>query len=272
MNTAKTTVFALIAAAFPFAAMAQNSNAPAPNMYDRNVYQQQRIEQGLKDGSLNVQEAAQLERGQSRIDRMESRAAADGRVSDAERARINEAQNRQSAAIDRERNDSQRGNPNSVSSQRMQQDVQRNVNEQRRIANGVESGQLTNREASRLERGESRIAGREARAGRDGHIDRYEQRGIQRAENRESRAIHHERHDGQTRGGQHGQWNHQGHGSANTGWNHHGNTPSTVASQTSVSTPRSGSQSAQTSASTPRASTQVAQASGSRGGSHSGRR
>ena len=87
MNFTKSTIAVLIAGAFPFAAMAQSST---PNMYERNVYQQQRIEQGLRDGSLTVQEAANLERGQSRIDRMESRAAADGRVSDAERARINE--------------------------------------------------------------------------------------------------------------------------------------------------------------------------------------
>ena len=75
----------------------------------------------------------------------------------------------------------------------MQEDVQRNINEQSRINRGVESGQITNREASRLERGESRVFGREARAGADGRIDRYEQRGIQGAENRQSRAIYNER-------------------------------------------------------------------------------
>ena len=219
MNFTKSTIAVLIAGAFPFAAMAQSSN---PNMYERNVYQQQRIEQGLRDGSLTVQEAAQLERGQSQINRMESRAAADGRVTDAERARINEAQNRQSDAINRERNDNQRGNPNSHSAQRMADDVQRNANEQRRIADGVRSGQMTTREAARLEQGQSRISGMEARAGRDGRIDRYEQHRIQGAENHQSRAIHHERNDGQRRGGydnhrggrdfhrggqQHGQWN-----------------------------------------------------------------
>lgn len=219
MNFTKSTIAVLIAGAFPFAAMAQSS---PPNMYERNVYQQQRIEQGLRDGSLTVQEAANLERGQSRINRMESSAAADGRVTDAERARINEAQNRQSAAIDRERNDNQRGNPNSGSAQRMADDVQRNANEQRRIADGVRTGQITSRETARLERGEARITGMEARAGRDGRIDGYEQRRIQGAENRESRAIHQARTNDYNRGGydnhrgghdfnrggqQHGQWN-----------------------------------------------------------------
>jgi hypothetical protein len=42
------------------------------------------------------------------------------------------------------------GNHNSASSQRMQGDVQRNINQQNRVEQGVQSGQLTNKEASRL--------------------------------------------------------------------------------------------------------------------------
>ena len=283
MTFTKTAAAALIASAFPFAAFAQSphaGNAPAatPSMYDRNVYQQQRIEQGLKDGSLTVQEAANLERGQSRIERMESRALADGKLTDAEKARIAEAQNRQSAAIDRERNDNQRGNPHSASSQRMQHDVQHNVNEQSRIAQGVQSGRITNREASRLERGESRINRMEAHAGRDGHIDRHEQRGIARAEGHQSRAIYRESHDRQTRfgagqsshaangwqhaspqGREHGNWDHDGNrGGQNTGgpsrgaaghngnhygWGNHGSTGSTAgagATSTPATTPAAG--------------------------------
>lgn len=197
MNLAKTTATALIASAFPVLAMAQNAN---PDMYERNVYQQQRIEQGLRDGSLTVQEAAALQRGEARISRMESRALSDGTLSDAERRQIAEAQNRQSRAIERERSDNQRGDPNSRSARRMEADVQRNINDQRRIAEGVRSGQITNREAARLQYGESRVLGQEARAGADGHVSRYEQRRIGYAENHQSRAIHHERTDAQQRG------------------------------------------------------------------------
>ena len=275
MTFANTTIAALLAAAFPFAALAQSNS---PDMFDRNVYQQQRIEQGLRDGSLSVQEAARLQRGEARISNMESRALSDGRVTDAERQRINEAQNRQSAAIDRERGNNERGNPNSASSRRMQQDVQRNVSEQRRIERGVESGQITNREAARLERGEARVSRREAQAGRDGHIDRYEQRGIARAEGHQSRAIYRESHDRQTRfgagqsshaangwqhaspqGREHGNWDHDGNrGGQNTGgpsrgaaghngnhygWGNHGSTGSTAgagATGTPATTPAAG--------------------------------
>ena len=76
--------------------------------------------------------------------------------------------------------------------------VQRNVNQQKRIEQGVQSGQLTNKETARLERGEARIEKREARAGRDGTVSAGEQRRIQPAEDRESRRIHKQKHDAQT--------------------------------------------------------------------------
>ena len=75
-------------------------------------------------------------------------------------------------------------------------EVQRNVNQQQRIEQGIQSGQLTNREVAKLERGEARINRREARAGADGYGGPGEQAGIQRAENRESRRIFREKHDG----------------------------------------------------------------------------
>lgn len=165
----------------------------------RDINQQERIQQGLKSGDLTTREAAKLEREESRVEKMQSNAMRDGKITPEERARLDRAQDKVSQDIYREKHDAQRGDPNSASSQRMQADVQRNINQQRRIEQGVQSGQLNTREAGRLERGEARINQREARAGRDGHVGAHEQRGIQRAENRESRQIHHEKHDRQTR-------------------------------------------------------------------------
>lgn len=88
----------------------------------------------------------------------------------------------------------------SASSQRAQADVQRDVNQQQRINNGVRDGSLTNHQASRLERGQSRVDAREARAGADGHIGAHEQRNIQRADNRQSKRIYNKRHDGVVKG------------------------------------------------------------------------
>jgi hypothetical protein len=81
----------------------------------------------------------------------------------------------------------------------MQADVQRNVNQQQRIEQGVQSGSLTTRETAKLEGGQARDSRKEARAGADGNVGKGEQRRIQHAENRQSRKIHREKHDGQTK-------------------------------------------------------------------------
>lgn len=165
----------------------------------RNVNQQERIEQGLQSGALNTREAAKLEREESHVDKMESNALKDGKLTGAEKRRIDNAQDKVSRDVYREKHDAQTGNPNSASSQRMQTDVQRNVKQQQRIEQGVQSGTLTNREAGKLERGQSRVARAEGRAGADGHVGPREQRNVQHRENKRSRQIHKEKHDEQNR-------------------------------------------------------------------------
>jgi hypothetical protein len=135
----------------------------------------------------------------SRACRAQSRALKDGKLTDAEKARIERAQNRVSRDIEHEKHDAQRGDPNSASSRHMQADVQRNINQQQRIEQGIKSGELNNREVAKLERGQSRIERKEARAGADGHVSRGEQHRIQSAENRQSNRIYREKHDGQVR-------------------------------------------------------------------------
>src|SRR5438046_1707441 len=143
-----------LGAAFAGAASAADTGA----VVQRDVNQQQRIEQGLQSGQLTTREASKLEREQSRVDKMESNALKDGKMTPAEQARINREQNKVSRDIYREKHDAQTGNPNSASSKRMQADVQRNVNQEKRIEQGVQSGQLTNREAGKLEGGQARVA------------------------------------------------------------------------------------------------------------------
>src|SRR5438132_9228170 len=79
----------------------------------RDINQETRVEQGLKSGQLNTGEAARLERGEARIDRMESKALNDGDLSPAETARIQRAQNHESGAINRLKHNDVTGNPNS---------------------------------------------------------------------------------------------------------------------------------------------------------------
>jgi hypothetical protein len=198
MNTPRTshTLLALIAIASG-SAFAQSA---ASEFVERNINQQQRIEQGLQSGQLNTREAARLEKQEGKIENLESRALRDGQVSQNEARRIDQAQDRLSRGIYQEKHDAQTGNPNSPSSQRMQQDVERNINQQQRIERGLNSGQLTQREAGRMERREGQINRMQGRAGSDGNVGRFEQQRIQSAQNQQSRRIHNERHDGQNNG------------------------------------------------------------------------
>lgn len=79
-----------------------------PGVDQRQINQEQRIQQGVQSGQLTPREAARLERGQERVQRMEDRAKADGTVTAQERKRLQHAENVQSRQIQRERHDRQR--------------------------------------------------------------------------------------------------------------------------------------------------------------------
>ena len=156
----------------------------------RDVEQQKRIEQGLQSGQLTSGEARKLEAGESRIDKTQQRDLRNGSLSASERAQIQHEQNAESKAIYSQKHDAQTGNPDSLKSNLEQADVQRNLNQERRIHNGVSNGSLTNREASRAE-------------GSEAHVDRMEARHdtlrstarVQRADNRDSRKIYKLKHN-----------------------------------------------------------------------------
>jgi len=71
----------------------------------------------------------------------------------------------------------------------------REQRQQRRITQGVRSGELTSRETLRLERGEWDIRRDERQAKSDGHVTARERAELERELNRESRHIYHAKHD-----------------------------------------------------------------------------
>lgn len=75
----------------------------------------------------------------------------------------------------------------------------REHHEQQRIRQGVRSGELTRREARRLEAEQGRIRGYEWYAKSDGHVSRAERRHLDHMLDRSSRDIYRQKHDGQTR-------------------------------------------------------------------------
>lgn len=168
----------------------------------RDANQQERIEQGLQSGQLSTKEAGTLERQEQHIDRQEARdLKSGGALTPQEKAQVNREQNHVSNDIYRDKHNGVTGNPNSASSRRLQADVQRNANQQQRIANGVNSGRLTNREAGHLEGGQARINRNEANAAANGHVGANEQARIQGRENHQSRRIYDKKHNEKERGG-----------------------------------------------------------------------
>jgi len=195
MKTKITVVALSVGVLFALPVLAQNT----ADVVQRDVNQQQRIENGLKSGQLNTKEVAKLEKGEANIDKMEQRALSDGKMTNAEKQRIEAAQNKESHAIARAKSNGVTGDPNSVSSQRMQADVQRNVNQETRVEQGVKSGQLTNREVGSLERGQVHVDNKEAKAGANGHVSANEQHNIQTAENHQSKRIHNKKNNDHVR-------------------------------------------------------------------------
>jgi uncharacterized lipoprotein YajG len=80
---------------------------------------------------------------------------------------------------------------------RVNQVNRRETRQQKRIAQGVKSGQLTPAETKRLERGEQRLQNNEKKdmAKHNGHLTKKDQRQINREENRMSKRIYKDKHD-----------------------------------------------------------------------------
>ena len=72
----------------------------------------------------------------------------------------------------------------------MQADVQRNINEDKRIHAGVKNGSLTNRETGKLDQGQAKVDGKEFQAGRCGYVNKRIQANVRHAESNQSRRIH----------------------------------------------------------------------------------
>ena len=91
---------AVLSLVLPAIAFAQ---ANTPLVDQRQANQERRIDQDVASGSLTNR----LDRGQDRVDNMENRAKSDGVVTRGERARMHQAQDRQSARIYRQKHDRQ---------------------------------------------------------------------------------------------------------------------------------------------------------------------
>ncbi|MBI3367056.1 MAG: hypothetical protein HY021_00950 [Burkholderiales bacterium] len=74
----------------------------------------------------------------------------------------------------------------------------REARQQKRIAQGAASGQLTPRETQRLEKEQNTVNKAEDKAKADGTVTAQERRRLTKMQNHASRDIHHQKHDAQT--------------------------------------------------------------------------
>lgn len=83
----------------PATAVVTPASPSTPIIDKREAKQEARIEKGVRKGQLTDREAANLEKKQARIKKMEADAKADGKVTAKERAKITHAQNKEGVNI-----------------------------------------------------------------------------------------------------------------------------------------------------------------------------
>ncbi len=164
----------------------------------RKDNQQDRIAQGIQSGQLTSGETKNLETKEADLNTEEHtmREDDDGHLTAADRARLNNQQNRLSNQIYQDKHNA------AVQHNGEGEIGQREENQQDRIAQGVRSGQLTAGETARLENQQQGFhrevaADRQANGGRLTSADR---RAINQSQNRASPNIYNKKHNGKTRG------------------------------------------------------------------------
>lgn len=75
---------------------------------------------------------------------------------------------------------------------------QRQVKQQKRIDQGVQSGQLTEKEAKKLDKQQDRIEKKEAKMKEDGKLTKKEREKLKKEQDKASKKIYKEKHDKQT--------------------------------------------------------------------------
>ncbi|WMW79595.1 hypothetical protein RF679_13160 [Undibacterium cyanobacteriorum] len=103
-------IAALLASAVSVMSLSALAQTATPKIDKRQETQEQRINNGVANGSLTATEAAKLDRQEAKIEAREQAAKADGVVTKAERAKLHAAQERTSAKIYRKKHNARSSN------------------------------------------------------------------------------------------------------------------------------------------------------------------
>jgi hypothetical protein len=74
---------------------------------------------------------------------------------------------------------------------------QRQVNQEARIEQGVQTGQLTPKETAKLEVGQDKVMKKEAKAKSDGKVTPKERKKVAKAQDKQGKKIYKQKHDAQ---------------------------------------------------------------------------
>jgi hypothetical protein len=172
------------------------TTAKPGEIQQRKENQQDRIGNGIQSGQLTAGETKNLETKEAGINKEEKnmRAADDGHLTAADRAKINNQQNRVSNQIYQDKhnaNTAHYGN-NEVG--------QRRENQQDRIAQGVKSGQLTPGETAKLENQQQGINKEVSgmRQANGGKLTGADKKAVNQQQNQASKNIYAKKHNSKT--------------------------------------------------------------------------
>jgi hypothetical protein len=199
ISVSKAVLFSAALTAFALPVVAQSNSSATPvtgeSIQDRKENQQDRIANGVKSGELTAGETASLEKKESSLNQEERdmRKLDNGKLTGSDKSTLNQQQNKLSNQIYQDKHNSavQNTDPKSEVGKRAE-------NQQDRIAQGIKSGQLTAGETAHLESGESKINKEVSsdRAANGGKLTPQEKRQVNRQQNRESRQIYRDKHNG----------------------------------------------------------------------------
>lgn len=169
---------------------------PKYTINQRKENQQQRIGEGVENGSLSAGEATRLEHKEAKLNAEQKAMRSDGSLSAEERAKLQHQQNNLSHQIYNQKHDAQAQNLNPKS-----EVGQRQLNQQQRIGEGVENGSLNAREASRMEARQAGVNKEVAtmRQANGGTLTAQEKHLVNHQQNKNSKTIYRQKHDKQHR-------------------------------------------------------------------------
>jgi hypothetical protein len=198
-------ILALAAAALCVPAMAQTATTTTTTANNKNTInqrkgnQQERVGNGVENGSLTAKESGHIEKQETQVNKEEHlmRAEDNGKLTSADRTALKGQQNHLSSEIYRDKHNTaaQNVDPKSEVGRRQRE-------QQERIGQGIKSGQLTSRESSHLERREAgenkEISG--MRQANGGKLTNREKALVNHQDNRDSKAIYRKKHNNRARG------------------------------------------------------------------------